>query len=202
MCAAIRLASLERGGRRQLDVEGDERRPGGDQHRAGGGVQSGGPKSGCSSPASIRRWSADGPPRLSSRAGSSAGEDPVQEHGERELVAEQVGQHERLGAGGAAVLLGEVDDRRDVDGADARVHALMRVELDRTHRLLAPRATAWASSPGGPGQGIGAAVVVDVGVNVEQRVAEGLRDPRRWCSVSCPSETFGYASSVVKGAGS
>ena len=41
----------------------------------------------------------------------------------------------------------------------------------------APRTTACARLAGLTGEGVGAAVVVDVGVDVQQRVAEGLSDP-------------------------
>ena len=58
-------------------------------------------------------------------AGSAPREDPVQEDRQLELVAEQVAEHERLGAGRAAIALVEVHDRRDVERADARVDALV-----------------------------------------------------------------------------
>jgi hypothetical protein len=50
-------------------------------------------------------------------------------------VAEPVGEDQRLGAGGAAVLLVQVDDRGDVEHAHARVDALVLAEVDAGDRL-------------------------------------------------------------------
>ena len=108
-----RLGGLER--RVDLDVERDQRRPRGDERGARGGVRRGGPKSGvkCCRP----------PGRRSSRARPPARELAVEVDGDAELP-ELVGEHERLGARRAALSARvEVDDRRDVDGAHARVDA-------------------------------------------------------------------------------
>ena len=57
-----RLRVLE-AARRELDVERDQQPPGADQHAACRGSSRRGPKSGCSSPTSMRRCSSAGPPR-------------------------------------------------------------------------------------------------------------------------------------------
>ena len=45
-------------------------------------------------------------------------------------MGERVGEDERLGVGGAAGRAVEVDDRGDVDGADARVLAGVARQVD------------------------------------------------------------------------
>ena len=108
---------LERRRRRQLDVERDQRRPGGDQHRAGGRVEPCGPKSGRSSPArSVRascRARRGGARRGCARRASS----PYRNTGSSSSSPSRSREHERLGARGAPVRRVEVDDRRDVDRA-------------------------------------------------------------------------------------
>ena len=59
------------------------------------------------------------------RARAPAAELAVEVHGDAE-PPELLGEHQRLGAGGAAVGLLEVDDRGDVDDAHARVQARVR----------------------------------------------------------------------------
>jgi len=49
-------------------------------------------------------------------------------------AAEQVARHERLGAGGAAVLVAQVHDRGDVERADVRVHARVAAQVDPLDR--------------------------------------------------------------------
>ena len=69
----------------------------------------------------------------------------------RSSAREQVGGDERLGAGGAAVGRVEVDDRRDVERADVRVHALVRGAGRSARRPRArPRAAPAPASPGSP----------------------------------------------------
>ena len=75
---------LERRGRRELDVEGDQRRARRDEHGAGGRVQTcGGPKSGASSPLAIRAASAAGPPRRISARVRPPASIAVEEHRQR-----------------------------------------------------------------------------------------------------------------------
>ena len=66
-------------------------------------------------------------------AGAAAGQLAVEIHGDAELP-DLVGEHERLGARGALVGLVEVDDRRHVDGSDARVQALVARQVDAGDR--------------------------------------------------------------------
>ena len=98
-----------------------------------------GPKSGTCSPASIRSASPASPPRAQLRAGAAAGQLAVQEHRQLELRGQPVGEHQRLGAGGTAIGVVEVDDRRDVDRAHARVDALVADDVDLLDRDLARR---------------------------------------------------------------
>ena len=141
MCAAISLACSSVAGGASSTLKATSGGRAADQHRArrsDGGC--GGPKSGVSSPASMRRWSSAGPPRLSSRACATAGEDPVEEDGELELAWPSVSASTSASATGSApVLLAEVDDRRDVDGADAGVDPLVGVDAGRRTPLVPRR---------------------------------------------------------------
>ena len=98
-------------------------------------------------------------------------------------MREAVGQHERLGDGRAAILLVEVDDGGDVDGAHPRVDALVRVEPDGGDGGARAADNGVRQFAGPARQRVGAAVVVGVGVHVEERVTEGLGDPVDRCLV-------------------
>ena len=89
------------------------------------GCSCGGPKSGFSSPVSIRCRERGRAAAAQLGAGAAVGEHPVQKDGQLELLAEPVGEHERLGARGAAIGVVEEHDRCDVERADARVDAVV-----------------------------------------------------------------------------
>ena len=97
-----------------------------------------GPRSGVSSPASIRRWSSPGPPRR-----SSAGRTPARARrtGRPEARApspDAVRERERGCFGGLELLGPHRDDGNDVRGADARVHALVPSQVDSLARAGDP----------------------------------------------------------------
>ena len=67
----------------------------------------------------MRRASpADPAASAAARGVATAGKLAVEEHGHFELLADPVGEDERLGAGGAAGGLVEIDDGRHVERAD------------------------------------------------------------------------------------
>ena len=101
---------------------------------------------------------------------------PVEEHGQPELLAQPVGENERLGAGGSSVGRFEVDDRRHVDRADTRVDPDMPVEVDPADRLGSALQHRAGQAPGLPSQREHAAVVVGVGVDPEQARVERSAD--------------------------
>ena len=125
-----------------LDVERDERRPGGDERRARGRVQPRRPVVGRE--AGQRAW------RAQARASAPARERAVQIDGQAEVAAEPVGEQQRLGGRGAALGVGAVHDRRDVDHADARVQPSCAVRSIRSTASRAPSSSASCSRPGSP----------------------------------------------------
>ena len=123
MARAMRLRVGAGRRRAELEVEGDERRAGGDEHRAGGRVHAVGPEVGRR-PSAIRCARPAAPPRRSSARVRPPASSAVEEDGQAEL-AEGVGQRERLGQRGAALLRGR--GRRSGATsmrADVRVQAL------------------------------------------------------------------------------
>ena len=62
----------------------------------------------------------------------------IEEDREAQVVADQRRGRERLGAGRAVLRLVQVDDGRDVDGADVRVVARVRGEVYAFDRLARP----------------------------------------------------------------
>ncbi len=165
----------------QLDVEGGERRAGGDQGRAGGRVRQGGTVVGPQLAALHPQ------PQLGEAAVAEVGalgalgagrQLAVEEDGDAE-AADLLGDGERLGAGGDAVGGVEPDDRADVEGADRRVDARRRRSCRSTRSPPRRRQTSASSSgPGSAGKREDGAVVVGVGVAVEQGRRRGRRRPR------------------------
>ena len=148
--AAIARASASVGGRRELEVEGHQRRARGDERGAArSGAARRGPKSGGARRAIRGQLGEAAAAQLGARA--AAGERAVEEHGQPELVAQAVGDHERLGARGAAPAVVEEDDRRDVERADVRMRAAL-APAGRSARppRRAPATSAAASAPGAP----------------------------------------------------
>ncbi len=71
--------------------------------------------------------------------GPPAGQHPVEEHRQGELVGEAIGERQRLGARGPAPGLVEVDDRRDVEDADPGVDTVVAGEGEALHRFARAR---------------------------------------------------------------
>ena len=170
------LGVLDRRRGPELDVEGDERRAGADEHGAGGGMQPG--------RSEVRHKLAAFDPCLECRrpaaaelgAAPSAGENPVQEHRQLELLAEPVGEHERLGTRRPSVLLSEEHDRGDVERADAWVDAVVGADVDRRGRHVRGRGDRGRELAGPPGDREHGAVVVGIRMNAEHREPERGRD--------------------------
>jgi len=100
----------------------------------------------------------------------------VQEHGQLELLAEQIADDERLGAGCSAVGRIEVHDRRHVDRTHPGMDTDMPVDVDPSDHLggSVQHRPGQASRPAGEGEY--AAVMVGVGVDVEQPSVERRAD--------------------------
>ncbi len=162
--------------RRELDIERDERRPRTDEHGPGRRVQSWRPEVRREltslDPGAERARAAA--PQLG--AGPPGGEDPVQEHGEPDLLAEPVGEHEGLGARRPPILVGEEHDRGDVEGADARMDAHVRADVDGCGRHVRGRGHGRRERTGRAGDREHRAVMVGIGVDVQHREAERGRD--------------------------
>ena len=165
---------VERRRRRQLDVEGDERRARGDERHACGVVRQlraevrdevprGHPRRQLLDPAA---------PQLGARAVSR--QRAVEEDGQTELLREEVARDEGLCARGAAILGSDVDDRRDVHGANARVDAVVAAQVDAGDRLTRAREQRGREHPRLPGERVDGAVVVGIGMDVEQPDAGAL----------------------------
>ena len=177
------LRDLLRGLKRRvdLDVEGHQRRPRGHERGARGGVR--------------RRAEVGGERRQVApqlRPRPPAREFAVEIHGHAELP-ELVGEHERLGARRAALALVEVDDRRDVEDAHARVDALVRVEVDPRDRLPRPGQHGLVQLARGADQREHGPVMDGVGGGVDQPGPEGGGDRVERRGWSRPSETLGTA---------
>ena len=116
--------------RRQLDVEGHQRRARRDQHRTGRAGASRGPKSGASSPSAIapRELGRAAAPELDARVRPPA-ELAVEEHRQPELLAEPVSERKRLGRAGRGPRA-QVDDWRHVERAHTRMDALLAADVD------------------------------------------------------------------------
>jgi hypothetical protein len=150
-----------------VDVEGHERRAGGDEDRAPPSVDACGAEVGAQlagrDPVGQGRDAAAA--QLGPRA--PAREEAVEEH-RQPLGADEVGREQRLGARRPAPCVVEEHDRRHVERPDVRMAAARRRQVDPLGRRPAPAASAGASSPGPAGEREHAAVVVGVAVGVEQ----------------------------------
>ena len=167
----------------ELDVEGGQRRAGGDQGRAGGRVRRGGPKSGRSSPLSIR--SAELGEAAVAEEGALAalgggGQLAVEEDRHAEGADPLGDGAARRSRGRVAVGRVEPDERADVEGADRRVQALVGGHVDRLDRGRGAREERLDAGARrrSPGEGEDGAVVVGVGVAVEQRGRRATKAPR------------------------
>src|SRR5204863_7154950 len=103
----------------EVDVEGDQGRAGSDEDGALAGIDGGRTEVGHEAAPCQPLYPT--PPDL--RSFSPVGELAVEEDGEIQLVTDQRGRRERLGARSAVLLLVEVDDRHNIDRADVRVVA-------------------------------------------------------------------------------
>ena len=126
-----------------------------------------GPKSGASSPASIRCVEAGEAAAAQLRARAPVGERAV-EQDRQARAAELLAGDERRGAGRAAPRVVEEDDRRHVERADVRVAAARLAQVDQ------PATGAGAGDERADdllrvaGERVHAAVMVGIGVDVEQ----------------------------------
>ena len=157
-----------------------------------------GPKSGRSSPARRRSASPARPPRRELGAGAPPGEGSVEEDREPELLGEQVGDEQRLGAGRSLVAPVNEDDGHDVDGTYVRVKPPRGAEVDGPHRGARPRRA--------PGRAPAGAVRLNTARWWSGSTCTSSSRPggvpsaaamRRMTSLSRPSETLGTASSGV-----
>ena len=164
----------------QVDVEGHERRARGGQHRARRRMGSAGPIVGdelarLHAQRELPRTAAPDPgPFGVLRPG---GQLAVEEHRQFEVLADQRRCGEQLGAGRPAALLVEIDHRHHVERTDVRVDARVGADVDQLHR--GSRAADQASSQLALARGEGEhrAVVVGIGVEVEEaRRSEGPLD--------------------------
>ncbi len=139
---------LQRGGRGELQIEGDERRTSADERGAGRRMDAGRAEVGRERALEQRGNAAAAQLGAAARRTLAVGgELAVEEHGELELLPEAVGHDERLGARSAAVARVEVDERHDVERADVRVLAGVlpatapgaRDDVDLRHGAAAPR---------------------------------------------------------------
>ncbi len=97
------------------------------------------------------------------------GELAVEEHGHIELGADPLGEDERLRAGRAAVLGPQIDDGRDVQGADMRVlPSPTRDHVDPLHSLPSAAQDRLRDRPLTARDGEHRPVVVAVEMDVEQ----------------------------------
>ena len=171
-----RARVLERRRRRQLDVEGDERRSGRNQHGAGGRMEPARPEVRAElvagDPARQRRRAAE----AELGAGPSLRELAVQEHGKLELVAEQVAEDKRLCARGTAISGVEVHDRRDVVRTHAWMNPFVVVDVDAADHLGGAVRDRLRQLHGLTCEREHAAMVVGVGVNVEKAGVKRQRD--------------------------
>ena len=94
------------------------------------GSRRSGPKSGASSPASIRRCSSSGPAAPVERGAASRGELPVEKDREAQLLADAARERERRRAGALGVLGAQRHDRDDVRDADPRMRAVVAAQVD------------------------------------------------------------------------
>ena len=156
-----------------------------------------GPKSGASSPPSIRRCSSSGPPARKNAGPRPAAELAVEEDRQAELVPDPLRQSQRRLARPLQVLRDERDERDDVGGPDPR----MRAVVARAGRSARARTRSLPAAPRqlvlGADEREDRAVVVLVGVHVEQR-APAIASASASASIvarSRPSEKFGTDSS-------
>src|SRR5882757_1792214 len=173
---AARLAQLRRHrprrvqiGALELNVEGGERRPRGDQRRAPVRVRHRRAEVGSQlaplHPQPQLRQAAVAEVGALGAAGL-AGQRAVEEDRHAD-PADLVGDGDRLGAGHLAILLAQPDDRADVERPDRRVHPYIRGHVDRLERLLGAGHERLGQSARLARQGEDRAAVVGVSVDVE-----------------------------------
>ena len=181
MARAMRRASSAVAVCAQLEVEGHQRRARGDEDRARGRMHPRGAEVGFEPVGDpLREAGRAAAAQLGARA--PIGQHAVEEDGQAQL-AEGVGERERLGRGGAALLGGAEDDGRDVEGADVRVQPRIAGDVDALDRHPGSVGERLVQGPRRGGQREDGAVVVGVGVAVEharaaggERCADGVED--------------------------
>ena len=138
------------------------------------GCRRAGPKSGAQLAGGDALGEPGDPAGAQLRARPSAGELAVEEDGNRQLLADPVGEDERLRDRGAAGGGVEVDDRRDVERAHvgmlaARLRAGGAGEhVDPRHGLACARQQGVRQRARRAGEGVDRAVVVGVAVDVQE----------------------------------
>ena len=163
---------VERRGRRQLDVEGDQWRASSHEDRAGGRMQAARSEVGAllAVPDPLREGGEAATSQLSARA--PAREIAVEEHGKLEPLAEHVREDQRLRGRGAAVCVVQVDDRRNIDRADARMRSLVAGDVDGLQRAPRTGEDRGRDLTGRAGERKHRAVVVRIEVDVDRARAE------------------------------
>ena len=188
-----------------LEVERDERRPGGDERRAPARVHPRRPE--------VRGQLAGGQPlgergrsaAADLRAGAATGQRAVEQDGHAQ-APDLLRRDERLGARRAAVGGGAVHERarrrrrRRAGGCRARPRGRCAAAPPRSPRRAPPPVR-----PGSPGEGEDGTVVVDVGVDVEHpraRAGERVPDGRERVAVA-PLRDVGHrdAASLMRRGG-
>ena len=137
-----------------------------------------GPASGRSSPAAIRRTSSSSPPLRKKAGPATSAHEPVQEHGKPDVGAEPFA---RLAS---AVCLGQLplrplerDERHDVDRSDAGMDAVVPAQVDELDRARRARDERLDQLSVVAREREDRAVVVRVGVDVEERRSRRERPP-------------------------
>jgi len=158
---------------RQLEVEGHERGARGDERGAGGRVRLGRAEvraqlARAQPPCELR-----GSAAAQLRSGHPTTQAPVEQHGQGELGAEAVAEHERLGAGGAAPRIVQVDHGRDVERPDVRVQPGVAGQVDARQHHARARDERAREHARGCGEREHRTVVVGVGVAVQHARAAG-----------------------------
>src|SRR5512132_3319258 len=117
--------------RRQLDVEGDERRPGSDQHGANAGVEARRAEIGTQLSGVDSLLQRVRPAQPEERRTSAITDGSVEEDRQPVLAADTLRQRERRAPRAIHVVGHDRNERHHVRGADARVHAVVSRQVDQ-----------------------------------------------------------------------
>ena len=181
---------------REVDVEGDQRRPCADEDAARPLVERRRPEvradlAGVDAALQLGRSSTpeEGRPPARSKVG-------VEEDRQRQLLPHSPRELERRGASTLGIGLPDRDERDDVGGADARVGAFVSTQVDPLPSALDAREQCGDELLFAPDDRVHAAVVVCIRMDVEQACGPASASPiASIVARSRPSEKFGTASS-------